>query len=378
MQPPQSEEETEMKRNQDKCIGSHIGAAIGDAMGGPVESSHYKRIKRDCGEITGLVPYDETYMLRERLEREGGPFFPGYALHGEPGSITDDTFCRKDMANFVIEHPGDRTPEMLANWLLENAELDTQWPQIMLPVLERIRNGEVEAATAGETAKQGGGIGWWFPFGIVHAGNPEAAAEEARRLSAIWKAPLERDFVAAVVAGIAEALKDDATWQSVRDAMLTQCGPLARKLLERAIRIAGAATDTWDLAERLYSEVLISETAHIWEITPDDPPTAHDAPLPPVHPPLDDSDVSYTTYFFAEQIPLAMAAFVYAKGEVSAIPVCVNLGRDCDTTGTLVGALVGALHGESALPTEWVEAVCEANKAEIDLRDQAERLATAD
>jgi ADP-ribosylglycohydrolase len=361
-------------RTRDKCIGAYLGAAIGDAMGGPVESSHFRRIRRTVGEVRGLLPYDATTMLQERLERPGGPFYPGYALHGEPGSITDDTFCRKDMANFIIENPASRTPEKLAGWLLDNAALETQWPQIMIPVLERIRAGEVTASEAGDTAKQGGGIGWWFPFGIIHAANPVAAADEARRLCAIWKAPLERDFVAAVVAGIAEALKKDATWETVRDGMLAQCGPLATQLLERAIRIAGEAEDTWDLARRLYDEALMSETAHIWEITPDDPPTAADAPIPPRHAPLEDSDESYTTFFFAEQIPLALAAFIFAKGAVEAIPVCVNLGRDCDTTATTVGALVGALHGESALPRDWVETVCTANRQEIDLREQAEQL----
>lgn len=365
-------------KNRDKCIGAYLGAAIGDAMGGPVENSHFRRIRRECGQITGLVPYAEPYLLRVIAERPGGPFHPGYALHGEPGSITDDTFCRKDMANFILATPRpERTPERLAEWLLSNAALETQWPQIMIPVLERIRAGEVSAAEAGNTAKQGGGIGWWFPFGIVHAGDPQGAADEARRMSAIWKAPLERDFVAAVVAGIAEGLKDEATWESVRDAMLAQCGPLATQLLERAIRIAGEASDTWDLADRLYEEVLMSETAHIWEVTPQDPPTAVDAPMPPRHAPLEDTDEPYTTFFFAEQIPLALAAFVFAKGEIEAIPVCVNLGRDCDTTATTVGALVGALHGESALPGEWVEQVCAANMREVDLRGQAERLCGA-
>ncbi|WP_223275035.1 ADP-ribosylglycohydrolase family protein, partial [Tateyamaria sp. syn59] len=284
--------------------------------------------------------------------------------------------CRKDMANFILAFPeeSDRTPEALAAWLLENAELDTQWPQIMLPVLERIRDGEIDASQAGDTAKQGGGIGWWFPFGIVHAGDPEGAAREARRLSAIWKAPLERDFVAAVVAGIAEALRENATWNDVIHVMRAECGPLAIALIDRALRIAGEATDTWDLAARLYDEVLFSETAHIWEITPEDPPTAADAPVPARHAPLEDTDEPYTTFFFAEQIPLAVAAFAYAKGEVEALPVCVNLGRDCDTTATLVGALVGALHGEQALPDEWVHAVCTVNSAEIDLRGQGEAL----
>lgn len=360
--------------NKDKCRGAFFGAAIGDAMGGPVESSHYKRIRDKCGKITGLVPYNEKYMLAARLRHPKGTFHPGYALHSDAGSITDDTFCRKDITRFLIETQPPRTPEMLAEWLLENGELETQWPQSMVPALYRVRDGEVSAAESGNTFKQGGGIGWWFPFGILYAEDPDRAAREARKLCAIWKAPLERDFVAAVVAGIAEGVKPDATWDSMVDAMLKQCGPLATKLLERAIRIGKSATDEWDLATRLYDEALMPETAHITHITDQDPPTAVDAPLPPRHAPVDYTDDEYTTFFFSEQIPFALASFVYAKGAVEAIPTCVNCGRDSDTNANTVGGWVGALHGESGLPKEWVSQVLEVNKNELDLNILIEQL----
>ncbi|MYL32161.1 hypothetical protein GLW08_05245 [Pontibacillus yanchengensis] len=360
---------------KDKMIGSYLGAAIGDAMGGPMESSHYKRIQKYIGEVKGLLRYEEPYLLPERLTDPQGTFFPGYALHPEPGSITDDTFCRKDITKFIIETKGERTPEKLVDWLLKNGELDTQWPQIMVGALHKIKNGEVSAEECGRSYKQGGGIGWWFPIGIIHAGDPEGAAKEGRYLSSIWKAPLEQDFVAAVVAGIAEGLKEEATHQSMIDAMLHQCGPLAATLIKRAISLAEEATDIWDLAEKLYQHALMPNTAHIWEITGQDPPIERDAPLPPKVEPIDYSDESYTTFFFAEQIPFAIAAFVFKGGNVSAIPACCNLGRDTDTNANLVGAWVGALHGESALPTEWVEQVIEVNKKELEVRALAEELA---
>jgi ADP-ribosylglycohydrolase len=50
------------------------------------------------------------------------------------------------------------------------------------------------------------------------------------------------------------------------------------------------------------------------------------------------------------------------------------LGRDCDSTATTVGAWVGALHGESGLPKEWVDPVCEVNTPEIDIRGLATQL----
>jgi ADP-ribosylglycohydrolase len=65
---------------------------------------------------------------------------------------------------------------------------------------------------------------------------------------------------------------------------------------------------------------------------------------------------------------------VYAKGAVEAIPVCVNCGRDADTNANTVGAWVGALHGETGLPSEWVGPVCEVNKKELDIIELAEKL----
>ncbi len=49
-------------------------------------------------------------------------------------------------------------------------------------------------------------------------------------------------------------------------------------------------------------------------------------------------------------------------------------GRDADSIATTVGSWVGALNGESGLPTDWVETVCRVNLVEIDIRKLAEDL----
>ena len=52
----------------------------------------------------------------------------------------------------------------------------------------------------------------------------------------------------------------------------------------------------------------------------------------------------------------------------------VMMGRDCDSTATTVGSWVGALHGESGLPPDWVETVCRVNAPEIEIQGLAEAL----
>ena len=50
------------------------------------------------------------------------------------------------------------------------------------------------------------------------------------------------------------------------------------------------------------------------------------------------------------------------------------LGRDCDSTASNVGGCRGGLHGESGLPKDWVDTVCQVNRRDMDLRDMGERL----
>lgn len=351
-------------RNRDRARGAYIGAAIGDAMGGPVEGSHAARIRRLVGEIHTLLPYRPPYSMSEP--------HPGYCLRPDAGAVTDDTFIRADFTRFFLATEPPRTPALLADWMLANADFSMWW-QPIIEGLRRVERGEVSAEDGGLTFFQGGGVGWWTPIGILHAGDPAGAAEETKRLCRIWKAPLEQELLAATQAGVAEGMRDGASAESMVDTMLRQCGSLARALVERAIAIATAAKGVPELVDGLYSTVLMPELKdrHIKE-----PPRDSQAPLPPVIAPLPDTDEKYMSSFFAEQVPIAVACFVYGNGDPRvAVPAACMVGRDCDSMATTVGSWTGALVGETGLPAEWVETVCRVNRAEVDLDDLAERLA---
>jgi len=350
-------------RDKDRAIGAFVGAAIGDAMGGPVEGNHAARIRRLVGEINGLLPYQKPYSLSDP--------HPGYALRTDAGSVTDDTFIRADFTRFYLDTRPPRTPGMLVEWMLDNADFSQWWPPV-IEGLERVKRGEATAENGGLTFFQGGGLGWWTPIGILHAGDPEGAALETRNMSRIWKAPLEQDLSGAVQAGVAEGMREGASAESVVEAILGVCGPLARKLVERAVEIARDARGVSDLADKLYHAVLMPELKDRHE---KEPPREVDAPVPPVLKPLDDSDEQYMSSFVAEQVPVAVAAFVYGRSEPRrAMPAACMIGRDADSTATTVGSWVGALHGESGLPKEWADRVCEVNLGEVDIRSLAERL----
>ena len=62
----------EFERYLDKVIGCYMGAAIGDAMGGPVECQHYLRIAKVFPDFVDFLPYRTPPGLME--------VHPGYEL----------------------------------------------------------------------------------------------------------------------------------------------------------------------------------------------------------------------------------------------------------------------------------------------------------
>ena len=342
--------------SKDKVLGAFIGAAIGDAMGGPVECQHAARIKKYYGPVISLLPYQKPPGLME--------LHPGYALQSDPGSITDDTFIRVDLSKFLLAHSEPYTPEALAQWFLENCDFG-QWPHLMLQPLKRIQAGEVTVQESARDNPQGGGNGWWTPVGILYAGKPEKAAQVAKELASIWKSPLELDLNASIQAGVAEGLRDGASMESVLEAIFGACGPLAGKLLERAVEVGKRARNLDHLISEIYNNLLYEEE-----------PRAVDGAMPPNVQPVEFTEGMYTSVMLAEQVSIEVATFVFSRGDFVGIPFAVMVGRDCDSTATSVGSWIGALHGEQGLPKEWVQQVCEVNLKYIDIRDIGEKLYT--
>ena len=338
---------------RDRIVGSYIGSAIGDALGGPIEGWHAQMIKavhRDG--VRGFLPYT-------------GRLHPGYALHPDPGAITDDTYIKDAFAGFVLAYPEepDRTPETLAKYLLEHANF-TFWNPPDVTPLRKIESGEMTPEETGEWYRIGGGAAWWTCFGIVHAGDPEKAYEETYRLSVIWKKPFEQNLIGATQAAVAACMQEGATVESVTETLFAYAGPLARKLLERAKHIAEAHEDDLDgFVEGIYAEALVAEgTGDI------------DGPMPP--PAVPNNPYRGGTIMWAEQIPLAFAAFLYGKGDfVKTMISCVSLGRDTDSIATTCGSWIGGLVGLKGIPADWVETIQTVNLGEIDLLGRSNRLA---
>lgn len=336
----------------DRCLGAYIGAALGDALGGPIEGWHAATIKATYGRVDHLLPYDPARLR------------PGYAMHPEPGSITDDTYIRSDFTRFVLANPDERTPEMLVEYLLANASFDFWWRPAIEP-LRRIQTEEVSVQEAGIAHRQGGGAGWWTPFGLIWAGQPEKAAAEVRRLSVVWKQPLEQHLCGALQAAAAASVAQGATIESIVEAALSVAGPLGRALIARGLDAAKRHRGDLDgLIEDIYSSLLVMQVGG--EV---------DGPMPePAVAP--DPSQRQGSILFAEQVPLAMAAFVFGRGDfLRTMTSVAAIGRDTDSIATSCGTWIGGLVGLAGIPADWTEAVTAANRRDVDLMEHGHALA---
>jgi ADP-ribosylglycohydrolase len=340
-----------------KAMGCFMGAAIADAMGGPVECQHYLRIAEFFPDFQDPIRYDTPGTVLHVGSS-------GYALEPTAGTTTDDTAIRMQLARYVLETEPPYTAGKFAPWLLENADFSNWW-DMAVKALKRIESGEVTAEESGNRHEQGGGGGWWQPISLLYAGDPQKASAVTAEMCRIWKAPLEQDILSSVVAGQAAAFKKGATVDSVVNAIMDDSGPLAKKLFARAIDIAARAKNPSQLYEMLYENCLVGSCTK--EI---------DGPLPAREKPVYDCEKPiYNGILFAEQQPLALAYFVYGQGDPhKTVITAVRGGRDADSIATNTASWLGALKGIEVWPKKWVQTVQEANLKRMNLEQTAEKL----
>jgi ADP-ribosylglycohydrolase len=189
------------------------------------------------------------------------------------------------------------------------------------------------------------------PAGIIAAGRPEMAARLAMTLSCVSNG---RDGIygaQAIAAAVAVAMVGDSPGLMLEAALAAvPMDSWTGRSLRRVAAICTRLSDDLDIAlEQLSAELVL-----------------------PWWPWAD---------LVVEAVPLALGAFVAAKGEFRrAVPAGVSLGRDADTIGAIIGGLAGAYGGADAIPADWARraqvasGTCIGVVSGMDIREIAGRL----
>ena len=317
----------------DRIYASMLAAAIGDAMGGPVEGGHYERIAERYGVVDTLLPYTRP---------------PDYHSHftTAPGTVTDDTrlkhlLCQAIIARGDLPRRGDLVRACAEAYYAAQTDLEQGFlEEYVLAGLY----GEAKLIWGGQPTN--GFIMANSPLGLICPCDPETA----------FALSYDVDFISDGYAKYSAAIAAAAVAAAIRP------GATASTIVEEALvagqrhRVEGALTRQWHWYDHVFqlNERLVRTAVDI--------ATRHRDVFSLRAEYYERLQVGLLGSEAAQTLAVPLGMLVAADGDLrQAIVGCVNYGRDNDSYATLAGAIAGALHGTAAIAPEWRAAVEAAN-----------------
>ena len=331
-----------------------VGAAVGDALGGPVEGYTPEQIvERHGGRVHGVVgPWNgDTW----RTARPIAPYHKG------DGHVTDDTLMTHALVRVyaaVRDHldayavAAHLVPDLMTTprWIPELEAEALPLQRIFLAekwLVARIHYGHADPREAGVgNIVNCGAAMYMAPVGLVNAANPAGAYTEALDVAGAHQSSYGREAAAVFAAAVAAACAPGATPDSVVEACLALAKDGTRAAIETVCEVAARYTDFETALRPLREAVAPYDT-----VGPDYRTPSLDARRP-------------SRIRSIEELPIALGMLVVSGGDYRhAVLGSVNYGRDCDSIATMSGALAGALGSE--VPPDWAKTVAEASRLDL-------------
>ncbi len=326
-----------MNRLFSKIYGCEAACTIGNSMGDVTELFTYEEIEERWGFVDTLLPqtkWGRDGSFSDRIwKQQFGPDLVYHAHHRPPG-MTEDGHERHRLCTNAILKKGGRIDIMdLAKTFVEDIDPD-KFGYLMGPqdqVIYYSLKAGVPPWEVGRYASWPGLIGtskMILPIGMVNACNPLQAAQDAFELGRIKdvrgvKGNYAIEVCAALAAGAAEALKPEATVDSIISMILSILSDVPREEVELGLGWAQKAS-SWKDLRPLYQEKYNG----------------------------------HSQSNAVEVLSGGLACLYMAKGQPrEALLYAVNLGRDTDCKAYVAGGLAGALKGIEAVPADWVKII---------------------
>jgi len=348
----------------DRVKGVVIGTAFGDAMGAVVEKLPYGEIKAKYGRI-------ET--TRTRWWKAELPEAARIGRMRGDGIVTDDTlmtlalmnvYCTErrhldayDMANEFVKEIGFR-PRYIPEFGREALILDRLfYPEKHIFNRHVLANCEPREGGYGNMVNCGAAM-YISPIGVVNAGNPKGAYDEAILFASGHQISYGLEAAGVMACCVAKAFEPDITVLDIVETALQYAKDGTKRaiheLSEAALKLAPMKED------RDYVVAEFHEAIRRYSPMGDDVNRSIDkVGVPSNH-------YTPSRLHSIEELPLALAYMVLHGGDfLEAVKDGVSSGRDTDSIGVMIGAILGAMQGVSAIPADEIGALERANKLDI-------------
>jgi ADP-ribosyl-[dinitrogen reductase] hydrolase len=289
---------------KDRLAGAMLGAAIGDALGSAFEFMSSANIKAVLG----------SSVVRDYFGGQAGSLMPGRA----PGIPTDDTAMTLALVDALT---ADEPPTPLSIQKAFGESLSRGRGSYADMFWKGAPGG---ACTAMLRAYDAGAK----PFAGI---NPEAGGNGAAMRAHPCGVFTDRAYVAQLAA---------------EQARISHPHPGAVAAAQVVALVVHEGIYTGQLTESLPAEITDRHMIAAWDAAHANLVRGDELPK---H--LRDADMAgWTTVATAHAI-----AVLYSDDIETGIGIAAGSGQDTDTVATIVGAMLGAVHGRRALPTRWIQ-----------------------
>lgn len=358
----------------ERVKGVVFGTAFGDAMGAVVEKMRYDDIKTKYGRIetTRTKWWKADWPEDARLGRMRGN-----------GIVTDDTLMTLALMNvYTIVRRHLDAYDMADEFVKEIAFRPRYIPELGKEalILDRLFYPEKHIFTRHVLANcepREGGYGnmvncgaamYIAPVGVVNACNPKAAYDEAILFASGHQISYGLEAAGVMACCVAKAFEPEATVEDIVATALAYAKDGTKRAIADACEAALALRSSRDDRDRVVRR--LHEVMARYSPMGDDINRSIDkVGIPSNH-------YTPSRLFSIEELPLALAYIVLHEGNfLEAVKDGVSSGRDTDSIGVMIGAILGAMHGVSAIPPEEIETIEQANRQNI--ADHCERFIEA-
>jgi ADP-ribosylglycohydrolase len=339
----------------DRAASALAGAAIGDALGGATEGWESREIYEHCGGwVEGVV---QSIRHQRNMLKPFSPFWKG------DGHVTDDTLMTRvlvgayttkrdhldayDMERLIVPAIVDEP-----TWIPELDREDLLYHRLFLAekwLVLKLRYGHADPRDAGVGNIVNCGAAMYIaPVGIANAGAPDGAYAEALDFTAGHQSSYGREAAGVLAAAVAEALRPDATADSVISASLRLAKDATRDAIE-AVADAAATLDGWRDGGLATLRAAFAPFDSVGEHYAQ---PAQNARIP-------------SRLHAIEELPIALGLLVATGGDYTETMLGgVNYGRDSDSIASMGGAVAAALG--SPVPREWIDEIGAASKLDLE------------
>lgn len=367
---------------KDKVAGVLYGVAYGDALGATIEKLTHNQIKDQYGEIRSIHHkwYKEDWKPADRNNRMRGN-----------GIITDDTLMTialidsytklrrhidaYDMGESFVEEIVYTTrfiPELNKMGTIQERLF---YPEQYIYMRHILANCDPREGGYGNMVNCGAAM-YIAPIGVVNAGNPKGAYDEAILFASGHQVSYGLEAAGILAACIAEAFRIEATVDSIIAVALEYGKDGTKNAIETLTNLAES------LRLQRLDKTFIVEQFH-QAILPFSP-MADDVHRKKEKLGMPSNHYTPSRLFTIEELPLALAYLKlyeddFEEGMISG----VNSGRDTDSIGVMFGAICGALVGNRLVSIEDQELLTQVNQIDFEnyidsLSDVAFEIITAD